>query len=293
MPTEREAALPEPSRPTEAARLELARLPPDTPLDRVFALACELAANAIRVERVGIWFFVDGGAALRCASLFERSRSEHSSGAVLRVEEFPRYFGSLTIRKSVPAEVASADPRTVELAEAYLNPLGIASMLDAGIFLRSELVGVVCHEHVGLPRSGNAAPGVFDFEANVLALSAHMDGYRAARPVEADRVGNQVDQYLAQARLVGTDDDIFGGQIDQQFDITCARIERHHRIGRAQHLVHTDRGHGQADIARFEARGYHLRAMKFQNVSKEQAEEHYADLKSKPFFGGLVDYIVR
>jgi hypothetical protein len=46
-------------------------------------------------------------------------------------------------------------------------------------------------------------------------------------------------------------------------------------------------------IARFEARGYHLRAMKFQNVSKEQAEEHYADLKSKPFFGGLVDYIVR
>lgn len=46
-------------------------------------------------------------------------------------------------------------------------------------------------------------------------------------------------------------------------------------------------------IARFEARGYHLRAMKFQNVSKEQAEEHYADLKSKPFFGGLVDYIIR
>ena len=46
-------------------------------------------------------------------------------------------------------------------------------------------------------------------------------------------------------------------------------------------------------IARFEARGYHLRAMKVQNVSKEQAEEHYADLKSKPFFGGLVDYIVR
>ena len=46
-------------------------------------------------------------------------------------------------------------------------------------------------------------------------------------------------------------------------------------------------------IARFEARGYHLRAMKLQNVSREQAEEHYADLKSKPFFGGLVEYIIR
>lgn len=152
MSTEREADPPEPSRPTEAARLELARLPPETPLERVFALASELAANAIRVERVGIWFFVDSGAALRCASLYERSRSEHSSGAVLRVADFPRYFGSLSIRKSVPAEVASADPRTAELAEAYLKPLGIASMLDAGIFLRGDLVGVVCHEHVGRPR---------------------------------------------------------------------------------------------------------------------------------------------
>ena len=46
-------------------------------------------------------------------------------------------------------------------------------------------------------------------------------------------------------------------------------------------------------IARFEARGYHPRAMKFQNVSRELAEEHYADLKSKPFFGGLVEYIIR
>jgi Nucleoside diphosphate kinase len=46
-------------------------------------------------------------------------------------------------------------------------------------------------------------------------------------------------------------------------------------------------------IARFEAKGYHLRAMKLQNVPRELAEEHYADLSSKPFFGGLVEYILR
>lgn len=44
-------------------------------------------------------------------------------------------------------------------------------------------------------------------------------------------------------------------------------------------------------IARFEAKGYTLRALKMLNVSKELAEEHYADLSSKPFFGGLVEYI--
>jgi two-component system cell cycle sensor histidine kinase/response regulator CckA len=152
MPAEREATLPEPSRPTEAARIELTRLAPDTPLDTVFARACELATRALRVERAGVWFFVENGAALRCANVFERFRGEHSCGAMLRVAEFPRYFASISIRKSVPAEIAASDPRTAELAEAYLNPLGIVSMLDAGIFLRGELVGVVCNEHVGPPR---------------------------------------------------------------------------------------------------------------------------------------------
>ncbi|MFO0804754.1 MAG: ATP-binding protein [Gemmataceae bacterium] len=152
MSADREAVLPEPSRPTEAARIELARLPPDTPLAVVFARACELAAHALRVERVGVWFFVENGAALRCANVYERFRGEHSCGAVLRVADFPRYFASLSIRKSVPAELATADPRTAELADAYLNPLAITSMLDAGIFLRGELVGVVCNEHCGPPR---------------------------------------------------------------------------------------------------------------------------------------------
>ncbi len=143
---------PEPTRPADAARLELARLANDSSLDETVALACEIAAGAMNVDRVGIWFFVEGNSALHCANLYERSIGEHSSGAVLRVADFPEYFASLAIRKSVPAEVAASDPRTAALAEAYLKPLGIASMLDAGIFLRGELVGVVCHEQVGAPR---------------------------------------------------------------------------------------------------------------------------------------------
>eukprot|EP00211_Chloroparvula_japonica_P013809 CAMPEP_0119132842 /NCGR_PEP_ID=MMETSP1310-20130426/12437_1 /TAXON_ID=464262 /ORGANISM="Genus nov. species nov., Strain RCC2339" /LENGTH=142 /DNA_ID=CAMNT_0007123507 /DNA_START=47 /DNA_END=475 /DNA_ORIENTATION=+ len=44
-------------------------------------------------------------------------------------------------------------------------------------------------------------------------------------------------------------------------------------------------------IERFEQRGFVLRAMKMVSVEKSHAEAHYADLSSKPFFGGLVDYI--
>ena len=45
-------------------------------------------------------------------------------------------------------------------------------------------------------------------------------------------------------------------------------------------------------IARFEAKGFKLVAMKLASPSKEHVEAHYADLSSKPFFAGLVEYIL-
>lgn len=45
-------------------------------------------------------------------------------------------------------------------------------------------------------------------------------------------------------------------------------------------------------IERFENKGYYLKGLKLLNVTKEHAEEHYVDLKSKPFYNGLVEYIV-
>lgn len=44
-------------------------------------------------------------------------------------------------------------------------------------------------------------------------------------------------------------------------------------------------------LARFEARGFKIAALKMLTVSRELAEEHYAEHKEKPFFGSLVDFI--
>ena len=44
-------------------------------------------------------------------------------------------------------------------------------------------------------------------------------------------------------------------------------------------------------IKRFEQKGFKLVALKLKQATKEHLSEHYADLKSKPFFGGLVDYM--
>ncbi|KAK2756383.1 nucleoside diphosphate kinase [Arachnomyces sp. PD_36] len=45
-------------------------------------------------------------------------------------------------------------------------------------------------------------------------------------------------------------------------------------------------------ISRFESRGYKLAAIKLVTPSKEHLETHYADLSSKPFFPGLVTYML-
>ncbi|KKK11978.1 hypothetical protein P175DRAFT_0516640 [Aspergillus ochraceoroseus IBT 24754] len=45
-------------------------------------------------------------------------------------------------------------------------------------------------------------------------------------------------------------------------------------------------------ISRFESRGFKLAAMKLCSPSKAHLEQHYADLSSKPFFPGLVSYML-
>jgi nucleoside-diphosphate kinase len=44
-------------------------------------------------------------------------------------------------------------------------------------------------------------------------------------------------------------------------------------------------------VARFERRGFRLRAARLLAVDRALAEEHYAEHEAKPFFGELVDFI--
>jgi signal transduction histidine kinase len=53
----------------------------------------------------------------------------------------------------VQADEAALAPATRELETPYLAPLGIGAMLDAPLFRNGKVVGVVCHEHVGPPRT--------------------------------------------------------------------------------------------------------------------------------------------
>jgi signal transduction histidine kinase len=143
-----------PLRTTESARLALNRLVDDPSLSllHVFQRICEIAADTLEVERVSVWLVSEDRQQLRCVTLFERSRREHSGGQCLNVADFPIYLTAIRERRVLPCELVQSDPRAIELRDMYLVPLGITSMLDAPIHLGEEVIGVVCHEHVGPPR---------------------------------------------------------------------------------------------------------------------------------------------
>ncbi len=159
-------------RKSEQARLEFARLTQgsDVSLNSIFRRACELSASTLGVARSGLWMFVEKGAALRCISLFETASGQWSEGALLRSADFPEYIGALRARKIVPVETALGDPKTSELAESYIKPLGISSLLDAPILVGDEVVGVLCNEHIGPVREWTTEER--DFVASIADLLA-------------------------------------------------------------------------------------------------------------------------
>ena len=112
----------------------------------------EASARTLQVERISVWFYNDAKDSIDCLDLYELSQDRHTSGAILKKDSFPVYFQAIAEQRAIVATNAHQDPRTAELSETYLTPLGITSMLDAPVRLEGELVGVVCHEQVGAPR---------------------------------------------------------------------------------------------------------------------------------------------
>lgn len=122
-------------------------------LTDAFHVITRIASQSLRVARASIWFFTDERAAIRCADLFEQSTECYSSGTELSASSFPRYFAALATEDAIVANQAQTDSATSEFTASYLIPLGITSMLDVPIRSEGKMVGVICHEHIGLART--------------------------------------------------------------------------------------------------------------------------------------------
>ena len=124
----------------------------DIDLIHSFRRVCETLSETIDVARTSIWELSEDGSELRCLNLYELDKHTHSHGLVLNAQSLPKYFHAIKTESRIYAEDVQNDIRTDELTEGYLKPLGITSMLDAGIMVGGKLVGVVCSEHIGKKR---------------------------------------------------------------------------------------------------------------------------------------------
>ncbi len=135
----------------------------------------EGAAAAIDVERVSVWLVDAGVTKITCADLYERTKQTHTEGAELFATDFPAYFNAMSLQRTIAAHDAHTDPRTSCFSEVYLRPHGIGAMLDVPIWVGNAMVGVICHEHVGVSRTWTADEETFAYlMATFVSLAMEM-----------------------------------------------------------------------------------------------------------------------
>ena len=131
----------------------------------------ESTANVLNIERSGIWFFDEMRSMIKCVDLYSRKTMEHTSGMVLMAEDFPVYFRSLLYERTIAADDANTDPRTIAFSEPYLKPLRITSMLDVPIWNKGKMQGILCSEHTITKRKWKVEEEEFAYNmASIVAL---------------------------------------------------------------------------------------------------------------------------
>jgi signal transduction histidine kinase len=152
-----------------------------------------VSATTLAVTRVGIWSFTPDRTTLRRVALHDLRRPDEATieDLELPLAKWPAYLAAVSSRRVVAATDALTDARTSELAQTYLIPHGVTSMLDAPLFLGGEVWGVVCHEHTGVPRTWSEreigfAVSVADMLSTMLEQSMRLAIEARLRQTEAE-----------------------------------------------------------------------------------------------------------
>ena len=141
---------------------------------RALRQICSVSAAALDVARVSYWSLQENGGALVCEVLRLRhteSFYEQCKTNRLSFSDCPAYFEALTARQPIVADSALEHPATRGLAENYLTPLGITSLLEVPVLRQGGVVGALRYEDMGPSRHWSVEE--IDFVSTLGATVSH------------------------------------------------------------------------------------------------------------------------
>jgi PAS domain S-box-containing protein len=149
--------------------LKLANIP-EQDLDSLFRLITEQDSEVLNVAQVGIGFFNQEKTEIVCRDLFIKAQKVHETGHSLKTCDYPHYLKAMENSRILAANNSLSDMRTCEFAESYLKPKDINSIMHVPIRLHGQMIGIICHEHIGPAREWTSTEQ--DFAASVADMIA-------------------------------------------------------------------------------------------------------------------------
>lgn len=125
--------------------------------EEILEAICVDLAEAIKADRVSIWFFNKAQTAIECQIYYDADDKSFKSGQVIKRSECPRYFQTIIEETCIAVTDSRNQFATRELAESYLIPNDIQSTLDFILHQAFIPVGVICCETRHAPRNWTEA----------------------------------------------------------------------------------------------------------------------------------------
>ena len=155
----------------------------------------EIVSATMVVRRAGVWGYYEDEKMLKCEDSYDRGTNGHTRGTVLNLVNYPRLMQDLIKGDDIIIADSAVDPRTSELHQDYLGPLGFTSLLAIPVMPGGRLAGAVWFEHEETIRAWNSEDISFARAiAGMLALRLAATGVsdEAADPIESEEMAGSL-----------------------------------------------------------------------------------------------------